>query len=255
VRVTAINRYPVKSLQGERLDAVDIDVGGLAGDRAWGVVGADTGKVWSAKRHGALLEASASSTSGGPVITLPDGAVIDPDDPTRDDQLSAWLGADVRLQAAAASTDTVYEASLQLDPDTEVFDMPMTPGRFLDLSPIHLLTTASLRAGAAAHPDGNWTTDRFRPSIVVDLEDDHESPSFVENDWLGRSLRVGDVELDVILPTVRCVMTTRVQPPRNVERDLDIFKTLARVNQQNLGVYTNVTAPGTVRLGDTVALV
>jgi MOSC domain-containing protein YiiM len=48
------------------------------------------------------------------------------------------------------------------------------------------------------------------------------------------------------------VMTTRVQPPRDIERDLDIFKTINRVNQQNLGVYANVTQPGTVRLGDAV---
>jgi len=47
-------------------------------------------------------------------------------------------------------------------------------------------------------------------------------------------------------------MTTRVQPPKRLERDLDIFKTLNRVNQQNLGVYANVTTPGTVRVGDAV---
>jgi uncharacterized protein YcbX len=255
VRVVGINRYPVKSLQGERLDEVEIDGGGLVGDRAWGIVDGETGKVWSAKRHGALLAGSASTTTDGPVITLPTGTVIAPDDPTRDGQLSAWLGADVTLRAAMTATDTVYEASLQLDPDTEVFDMPMNPGRFLDLSPVHLLTTASLRAGAVAHPDGNWITDRFRPSIVVDVDDDEGAPAFVENDWVGRPLRVGEIELDVILPTVRCVMTTRVQPPRGIERDLDIFKTLNRVNQQNLGVYANVTTPGTVRVGDPVSLV
>ena len=65
---------------------------------------------------------------------------------------------------------------------------------------------------------------------------------------------VGHVVLDVILQTVRCVMTTRVQPPRDIERDVEIFKTLKSVNQQNLGVYANVTTPGTVRLGDPVEL-
>lgn len=252
MRVAAVNRYPVKSFQGESLDSVDVDAAGLVGDRAWGVVENATGKVWSAKRHGVLLEASARTTPDGPIITLPDGTVIEPDDASRDARLSSWLGEAVSLRAASAADDKVYEASLQLDPDLEVFDMPMTPGRYLDLSPVHLLTTASLRAGAANHPGGNWSADRFRPSIVVEVDEDVSEPTFVENDWVGCSVRIGEVTLDVVLPTVRCVMTTRVQPPKRLERDLDIFKTLNRVNQQNLGVYANVTTPGTVRVGDAV---
>jgi uncharacterized protein YcbX len=250
MRVVGINRYPVKSLQGEQLTETTIDPNGLAGDRQWGIVETHTGKVWSAKRHGELLGASASTTADGPIITLPGGTEIAPDDPTRDAQLSEWLGCSVALQAAADSGDRIYEASLDIDPDVDVFEMPMTPGRFLDLSPVHVLTTASLRAGAAAHPQGNWTADRFRPSILVDATE----TDFVENDWVGKTVHVGEVELDVILPTVRCVMTTRVQPPRDIERDLDVFKTINRVNQQNLGVYANVTQPGTVRLGDVVTL-
>jgi uncharacterized protein YcbX len=254
VRVVGLNRYPVKSLQGEQLTQATIEAAGLVGDRCWGIVEAESGKIWSAKRHGQLLEASATTTPDGPLITLPGGIEIAPDDNTRDAQLSQWLGCDVVLQAAASDSEGVYEVSLQLDPDVEVFDMPMTPGRFLDLSPVHILTTASLRAAAAAHPTGNWTTDRFRPSVVVDVEPD-EGDGFLENAWLGSTVRAGEVELEVILPTVRCAMTTRAQTPRDVERDLEVFKTLRRVNEQNLGVYANVRTPGVVRLGDPVALV
>jgi uncharacterized protein YcbX len=250
MRVVGINRYPVKSLQGERLREVVVDDLGLEGDRRWGIVDAASGKVWSAKRLGGLLGGSAVSTLDGPHITLPDGDEIEPDDPARDQKLSAWLGAEVRLQEAAPADPAIYEASLQLDPDVDVFDMPMTPGRYLDLSPVHLVTTASLRAAANSHPEGNWTTDRFRPSIVVEADGD----DFLENGWIGQKVRVGEVEIDVILPTVRCVMTTRVQPTRDIERDTAIFTTLRDVNQQNLGVYANVTAPGTVRLDDPVSV-
>lgn len=253
MRVVGINRYPVKSLQGERLTEVAVDDLGLEGDRRWGIVDATSGKVWSAKRLGGLLGGSAVTTPDGLLITLPDGSEIEPDDPTRDQQLSAWLGADVRLEEAAPTEAGVYEASLQLDPDVDVFDMPMTPGRYLDLSPVHLLTTASLRAAGAAHPDGNWTTDRFRPSIVVEV-DETEGSGFYENDWVGQKVRIGEVEIDVVMSTVRCVMTTRVQPTRDVERDTAIFTTLRDVNQQNLGVYANVTVPGTLRLDDPVSV-
>ena len=253
MHVSAINRYPVKSLQGESLDLVDVDTDGLDGDREWGIVENATGKVWSAKRHGALLGGSARTTPEGPVITLPDGTRLDPHDPSRDAKLSDWLDADVSLRRASSAEVRSYEASLQLDPDVDVFDMPMTAGRFLDLSPVHLLTTASLGAAAAIHPDGDWTADRFRPSIVVELDDESNS-SFVENEWIGRTIEVGPVVLDVVLPTVRCVMTTRVQAPKHIERDLEIFKTLRDRNEQNLGVYANVSAPGTIRHGDHVAL-
>ncbi len=253
MHVVGINRYPVKSLQGEQLSETAIDEHGLEGDRRWGIVDIETGKVCSAKRHGALLEASATTTADGPAITLPDGTEIMPGDPSCDARLSEWLGRAVSLRSADDGNQGIYEVSLQLDPDVDVFDMPMTPGRFLDLSPVHLLTTASLRAGATAYPNGSWTTDRFRPSVLVGVEPD-EGEGFVENDWIGRPVRVGDVELEVILPTVRCVMTTRAQPPRDVERDPKIFETLTRVNQQNLGVYANVRAGGRVRRGDPVTI-
>jgi uncharacterized protein YcbX len=55
MRVVGINRYPVKSLQGEQLTETTIDSSGLAGDRRWGIVENETGKVWSAKRRGGLL--------------------------------------------------------------------------------------------------------------------------------------------------------------------------------------------------------
>jgi uncharacterized protein YcbX len=191
------------------------------------------------------------TTPEGPEITLPTGTVIAPDDTTRDAQLSEWLGTEVALVAADDAGDRVYEASLQLDADTDVFDMPMNPGKFLDLSPVHLITTASLRAGAANHPHGKWTADRFRPSIVVDTDDE---ATFVENDWVGHKVEIGSVTLEITLPMVRCVMTTRVQPTQDLPRDLDIYKTLNRVNQQNLGVCANVTVGGRVSVGDPVTV-
>jgi uncharacterized protein len=45
--VESIWRYPVKSLGGERLTGVDVDVRGLASDRWWAVRDAD-GKFGSA---------------------------------------------------------------------------------------------------------------------------------------------------------------------------------------------------------------
>jgi uncharacterized protein len=47
--ITAIWRYPVKSMMGEELDASAVSEQGLLGDRAYALVDAETGKVASAK--------------------------------------------------------------------------------------------------------------------------------------------------------------------------------------------------------------
>jgi len=47
-RVASLHRYPVKSLAGESLAAVEVDARGLAGDRAWAVRDPD-GKLGSGK--------------------------------------------------------------------------------------------------------------------------------------------------------------------------------------------------------------
>jgi uncharacterized protein len=41
-------RFPVKSLLGERLDAVDVADGGTVGDRAYAIRDKETGKIASA---------------------------------------------------------------------------------------------------------------------------------------------------------------------------------------------------------------
>ena len=67
---------------------------------------------------------------------------------------------------------------------------------------------------------------------------------------LGRI--VGEVELAPQAPCVRCTMVTRAQP--ELSRDLDIYRTVARHHAGNLGVWTTVSAPGTIRTGDPVEL-
>ena len=48
--VTGLWRYPVKSMAGEAVEAVELDADGVAGDRRWGVRALDTDRVASAKK-------------------------------------------------------------------------------------------------------------------------------------------------------------------------------------------------------------
>ena len=55
--VATLSRFPVKSMQGERLAEAELTEGGFVGDRAYALVETDTGKVMSGKnpRVGTLL--------------------------------------------------------------------------------------------------------------------------------------------------------------------------------------------------------
>ena len=57
---------------------------------------------------------------------------------------------------------------------------------------------------------------------------------FVENEWIGRTLAIGDaVRLHNVMPDPRCVMTTLAQD--DLSQDSDVLRTLARHNQIQVG--------------------
>lgn len=249
-RVVGLWRHPVKSMQGEAVEHDELGALGLPFDRRWGVVDVETGKVLSAKREGKLLMAAARLAGDTPEVRLPDGEWTAINKPGLDDELSAWLGRPVALKAADASEPVGYQMNVDATDDTSpIVDLPCPPGTFLDALPVHLLSTASLRAMANRHPDGEWDVRRFRPTVLVDVEGNGEFP---EDAWIGSSIQVGGAEVTVVAPTVRCVMTTRAQP--GLEWDLDIVNSVNRDHESNLGVYAVVSRPGRVAVGDPLSL-
>lgn len=286
-RVAAIARFPVKSMQGEALDRVEVTTRGLVGDRAYAVVDTSDGKVASAKnprKWGRLLEAVASfvdePSAAGPlppvVVDLPDGTSVRSDAVDADRVLSGFVGREVRLTSVVpegARFDEVWPEVEGLAPEpfiastrsgTEdglpVSDLGLAmaaPGTFFDLATLHVLTTSTLRALRAQHPGGDFDVRRYRPNLLVDTEGD----GFVENEWTGRELVIGGVRAPVTLPTMRCVMTTLAQP--GLSRDLSLLRTIAAANRLEIGglgtwacagVYANVATGGAVAVGDVVAV-
>ncbi len=62
VTVGRLWQYPVKSMQGQEVDEILLGPGGVAGDRAYGFVDVESGRLASAKRprrFGALLDCHA----------------------------------------------------------------------------------------------------------------------------------------------------------------------------------------------------
>ncbi|HVV38632.1 MAG TPA: MOSC N-terminal beta barrel domain-containing protein [Acidimicrobiales bacterium] len=246
--VAELWRYPVKSMQGERVEQLSLGSGGAVGDRMLAVVDAGARKVLSGKRYAELLMASARLEGGDVVVTLPDGAEYAAGDPGVHAALSAWLDKEVRLEPPP--TDAVYPMEMYTgmsDESTPVFDWPGPPGTWLDLADAHFLTTSSLRAAAALHPDGVWDVRRFRPTALVETDDD----GFVEDGW--STIALGAVETEVIMKTPRCSMPSRAQP--GFERDMKIGTTIRDGHDNNLGVYCAITQAGLVAVGDAVEAV
>ncbi|MGN6607141.1 MAG: MOSC domain-containing protein [Jatrophihabitans sp.] len=278
-------RFPVKSMVGERLTHAHLDTRGVRGDRLWAVHDVERDVTVSARRLPALLRLRARyavepDASSGPgrvppvVVTLPDGGEVRSDDPGVHDALSAALDRDVRLQPLGAAVPMPWRERLTsglpsaiardfgLDRDERLPDFsrmalrPLLqyatygtpPGTFVDLSPVHLLTDASLRAvrdqlGDADAPDAR----RFRPNVFVHAPGD----ALVESGWAGGAVRLGGTaQVRVDMPTVRCVIPSRAQDDLPTDRRLT--RAVAETGDRFLGVYATVDRAGVVAVGDQV---
>ncbi len=293
--VTALRRYPVKSMLGEDLDASDVGRAGLARDRRLAVVSRRTGKVASAKYprlwrdlltlsaeaqdeealdeealdEEALDEEARGEARGGAArITLPGGATVRSTDADVDEVLSALLNEPVTLTATpppGASLDravpeAVLRAGIRAQVPAELIEIGAgaPPGTFVDFAPLHLLTTSTLDRIAELSPYRRARLERYRPNIVIRTA----AGGFVENDWLGRDLRVGDdLVVRVIARTPRCAVRITMAHGR-LPRDAEALRVLARHNRVGplpqsdpepcAGVYAEVLHPGRIRTGDAV---
>lgn len=287
-RVGELWRFPVKSMLGERLDEAQITSAGVVGDRSWALLDPTDDKVVSAKnprKWARVLELRASYLEeplpDGPVapvsIELPDGEVVTSEDPGADDALSAFLGRDVRLRSAAPAVRTMEEAWPDVEglapeafiertrietgvTDETVSDITMAmaapPGTFFDLSVLHLVTDSTLQELARLQPGGTFDVRRYRPNILVVSDGD----GFVENGWVGRRVALGEeAEMQVALPTMRCIMTTLAI--EDLPRDPSLLRTIATHNRLEItglgswacaGVYGDAAGAGTVAVGDQV---
>jgi uncharacterized protein len=242
MRVAQLRRYPVKSMQGESLDSLELGLERVAGDREWGVRAGDTGLVLTGRTARPLLHARARLDGPGVLITLPDGRQLAGDDEHTDLALSSYLGTPVHLAHAKDDEQAAFEAPIDFADDTSAaMQWQSRAGSFNDGHPVHVLTTASLRAAAALHPDGAWDVRRFRPNLLIEADGD----DFVEDEWT--ELTIGDVVLEVYKRATRCAMTARSQP--GLDDDLEVPRALARSRKAKLGIYARVKVAGTVAAG------
>jgi uncharacterized protein YcbX len=229
-RVSALWRYPVKSMLGEAMAALDIDRRGVVTDREFAVRDAE-GKFGSGKttrrfrRINGLFGFRAHLEGDIPLIRFTDETSVSGSDPAVHDRLSGALGQPVTLAREGAISH-------------------------FDQGPLHLVTTASLAWLRERLPQSEIDLRRFRPNIVIDA---FGAAGLVEQSWIGRVFGFGKrVRIRIRDRTERCVMITNEQD--ELLSEPGILRELARVNDACFGVYAEVSDPGEVRLGDDVTV-
>jgi uncharacterized protein len=276
--ICAIMRFPIKSMLGESLDGCEIVACGVRGDRTHALLDPSTGKIASAKQPNlwrALLALSArtnSKTSPASIIVSDSaGNQIDLTDPDFDLKVSEVLGRRIKLidgrpagiELNRARPDEVMTEGVDATVTQDVLAIASAApaGGFFDFAPLHLMTSASLDATRAAAPAALIYAERYRPNIVIETS---SSLAFVENQWVGRRLRIGQhASIEVIAPTPRCAVPMLVHGALPHSREaVAVVNALNRIKFPPLGpgtfpclgAYAKVLASGPVKCGDQVVL-
>lgn len=232
--VSAIWRFPVKSMAGELLTEVALDSRGLVGDREWAVYDAGgklaSGKMTSRFRRMDPVFALAAETlpnGGGVDIVLPSGERVRAGEGRADVVLSDHFGEEVEV---APQSDVPHQ----------------------DAGQVSLVGSATLAELARLHGiDAPLDVRHLRANLVVETDE-----PFLEESWVGRELAFGgapdaaEVVLRVVEPIERCRMVDLAQV-EVAEMD-GLLRTIS--DQRNLcaAVYADVVTAGTVRIGDAV---
>lgn len=162
-------RYPVKSMRGERLDAVEVGLDGVRGDRLVHAREASGRVVTSRFRPGLLGLSGTLGADGEPLV---DGEPWDA--PSTPAKVRAVTSADVELVRFHGVDD----------------------GRRHDVLPLTVLTDGMARAVGYDHR-------RFRPNLLIGGVAELE-----EATWPGAYLEIGGLVIGVRNRRSRCVMTT-----------------------------------------------
>jgi uncharacterized protein YcbX len=281
--LTEIHRYPVKSMQGERLESCPVATDGLRGDRGWATRDEVRGGIEGARKLPSLLGCTARYVEPvpdrGPLpvpeIELPGGARLRADAPEAAPTLSKHVDRELTLWPRQPAEDLAHYrrgapdhkdlmdelravfGRLPEEPLPDIGSFPREtlasstlPGTYFDCYPLFLLTRTSLSTLQSRHESSRFDPLRFRPNLLLESE---EREGFPESTWVGKRVRVGDAVLRIAMECPRCVMTTHAVA--DLTRDPGVMRALVKENAGNIGVYAAVETPGTVREGEAVELI
>lgn len=281
--IQSIWRYPVKGMAGESLQQCQLDEHGLLGDRTWAVQDLKRKEIQSCKFRPDLLRCRArqrldhcGGLTGHVDISFPGGDSLSSDDPDIDQLISRSIGHASALQALRplAGNEGFYlrhkaddhtwlqelKATFDREPGEPLPDLDnlppamqdfvSLPGTFFLVSPFHLLTTASLEQMREHNPLADWHVERFRPNLMIETLPGMQG--LVEQSWVGKQLKLGNLAISCSSSAPRCGAVTRAQD--ELKDDKSILRSIVRQADQNLGIYGSIAGSGRLQVGDEVWL-
>ena len=263
MRVASLYRHPVKSFPAEHCDSLQIaDDGKVIGDRVLGFRFDDAGPrhdvKWRQKTWFASLQHSpalASVHCGYDHATrriwieipiedaIIEGSIDEPGDRLRIEHLfNQWY---------ETLDDTPAALGRRKLPLRVVGNG--TDGRFHDTSAglTTLHTRESLEELAKAAGLSEISELRFRSNIAIE-----GCKPWEEFAWVGKSIRIGEIEFRVRKTVTRCLATHA--DPASGHRDVDVMGTLTRIigqDQPQFAVSIAAKNAGIIRIGDEVTVI
>jgi uncharacterized protein YcbX len=252
-KVDSVWRYPVKSMRGQELEEAFAGFSGIYGDRLFAFKSSASPKgfpYFTAREQRRLLQyrphfcypdkaarpinlTEAESMGANPVSADSSELMIDVETPN-----GKTLGIDDPDLMDMLRTDIDQKHQLTL----------MRSERALtDCRPVSIF---SLQSARQLEEETGVPIDkrRFRANVYVDLA---SSGGFAENDFVGRSLRIGrKVVVRILERDARCVMITL--DPDTTEKTPEILKKVAQAHEGMAGVYGAVMVEGMLHKGDSI---
>jgi uncharacterized protein len=254
--VESLWRYPVKSMRGEELDEVFAGYAGVYGDRLFAFessansegfpffTGRDQRQMIrykaqfrnpeKAARPINLADAEKSGTN--PISAKPDELMIDVETP---DGKTFAIDDPALIDHVRAGTEAKHTITLL-----------RSEKALTDCRPISMFAVQSAKK-LGEETGVEVDKRRFRANVYVNLK---SAKGFEENEFVGRSLRIGSkVVVAVLERDPRCMMITL--DPDTAEKTPAILKKVAQAHGGFAGVYGAVLAEGMIRKGDPVELI
>lgn len=260
MRVAALYRYPVKGFSAESCDVLQVlGDGRIAGDRVLGLRYANAvagDEQWGTKHECLALV----NTPGLARLSLKFDHQALRLRVTLQDKVLVETGLDDAGRKRFAAVIEEYALGLDENPLTAHPDrLPLRlvgdghTSRYQDDKDgyVTLHGRDSLKAVAEASGVAELSELRFRSNIAVE-----GLPAWEEQAWVGRRIRIGAVNFEVVCAKDRCLATHA--NPATGQRDLTVMRTLRTVFPAEKPTFavalTTANSGGAIRVGDKVEL-
>ena len=248
-RIAEIWRYPIKSHGRERVDHVELKAGkAMPWDRVWAVAHerscfdvdrpswnpcGDFSRCASSPRLQAIT-AFTDPSRHSLTLSHPDlrDLTINPENYDHACEFIQWV-------MPISNGSRLLPARLVRAPDEAMTDT--------SYQSISLINLASHRA-VEAQLGQELSTMRWRGNLLLEGMEPWE-----EMNWVGKSLRIGEIELEIVEPIKRC-RATEANPETGM-RDADTLGALRHgFGHQHCGVYATVKQGGSLSEGAAIEL-